>query len=133
MALSLRRANAVKDALVRNGVPATAITVIGKGRDGPAGADRRRRARAAEPPRRDRHPVEIVPHWDNGTAGLSTRRFAKRQDRPDAIALASRFISGIAGCPGYAAGRLFDRRAPFDRCATAPHWNMQNVRPRAVR
>ena len=31
MALSLRRANAVKDALVRNGVPAAAITVIGKG------------------------------------------------------------------------------------------------------
>ena len=26
----LRRANAVKDALVRDGVPATAITVIGK-------------------------------------------------------------------------------------------------------
>jgi len=31
MALSLRRANTVKDALVRNGVPATAISVIGKG------------------------------------------------------------------------------------------------------
>src|SRR5258708_37682756 len=31
MALSLRRANAVKDALVRNGVPAQAITVIGRG------------------------------------------------------------------------------------------------------
>jgi outer membrane protein OmpA-like peptidoglycan-associated protein len=31
MALSLRRANAVKDALVRDGVPATAIAVIGKG------------------------------------------------------------------------------------------------------
>ena len=32
MALSLRRANTVKDALVREGVPATAITVIGKGK-----------------------------------------------------------------------------------------------------
>ena len=30
MALSLRRANAVKDALVRDGVPATAIAVIGR-------------------------------------------------------------------------------------------------------
>ena len=32
MALSLRRANAVKDALVRDGVPAQAITVIGRAR-----------------------------------------------------------------------------------------------------
>jgi outer membrane protein OmpA-like peptidoglycan-associated protein/outer membrane protein W len=35
MALSLRRANAVKDALVRDGVPAPAITVIGKGESQP--------------------------------------------------------------------------------------------------
>jgi opacity protein-like surface antigen len=34
MALSLRRANAVKDALVREGVPAQAITVIGMGEKG---------------------------------------------------------------------------------------------------
>jgi len=34
MALSLRRANAVKDALVRNGVPAQAITVVGMGEKG---------------------------------------------------------------------------------------------------
>ena len=35
MALSLRRANAVKDALVRDGVPATAISVVGKGESQP--------------------------------------------------------------------------------------------------
>ncbi|HEY4165155.1 MAG TPA: OmpA family protein [Reyranella sp.] len=35
MALSLRRANAVKDALVRDGVPAPAISVIGKGETQP--------------------------------------------------------------------------------------------------
>jgi hypothetical protein len=34
MALSLRRANAVKDQLVREGVPATAITVNGRGEEG---------------------------------------------------------------------------------------------------
>jgi hypothetical protein len=35
MALSLRRANAVKDQLVREGVPATAIQVVGKGEENP--------------------------------------------------------------------------------------------------
>src|SRR5580692_2570727 len=35
MALSLRRANTVKDALVRNGVPPMAIAVIGKGETQP--------------------------------------------------------------------------------------------------
>jgi OmpA-OmpF porin, OOP family len=34
MALSLRRANTVKDALVRDGVPATAIAVVGRGEQG---------------------------------------------------------------------------------------------------
>jgi hypothetical protein len=35
MALSLRRANTVKDSLVRNGVPAAAISVVGKGESQP--------------------------------------------------------------------------------------------------
>ena len=35
MALSLRRANVVKDALVRDGVPATAIAVVGRGESQP--------------------------------------------------------------------------------------------------
>ena len=35
MALSLRRANAVKDALVREGVPAAAISVVGRGESNP--------------------------------------------------------------------------------------------------
>src|SRR5258705_567351 len=34
MALSLRRANAVKDALVKEGVPAAAITTVGRGEAG---------------------------------------------------------------------------------------------------
>jgi len=35
MALSLRRANTVKDSLVRNGVPASAISVVGQGETQP--------------------------------------------------------------------------------------------------
>jgi len=35
MALSLRRANAVKDALVREGVPAASIAVVGRGESQP--------------------------------------------------------------------------------------------------
>jgi outer membrane protein OmpA-like peptidoglycan-associated protein len=35
MALSLRRANAVKDQLVREGIPATGITVVGRGESQP--------------------------------------------------------------------------------------------------
>ncbi len=62
MALPLRRANAVKDALVRDGVPATAISVVG--------------TRAAEPPRRDRDPVSD--DQSNQKGGLTGRLFLSR-------------------------------------------------------
>ena len=54
MKLSIRRAEAVKKVLVDLGVPADEISVVGKGKTEPAGADSGRRARAEEPPRRDR-------------------------------------------------------------------------------
>ena len=57
MALSLRRANAVKNALVRERRAGDGHLGGRQGREPAAGADRRRRARAAEPPGRDRHPV----------------------------------------------------------------------------
>jgi len=72
MALSLRRANAVKDALVRNGVPAQAITVVGMGEKGLLVQTGDNVRRAAEPPRRDRHPVRRSQATRlQGTAGLS--------------------------------------------------------------
>ena len=53
MALSLRRANAVKDALVRRACRPTRSRWSARARPS-RWSDRRRRARAAEPPRRDR-------------------------------------------------------------------------------
>ena len=55
--LSERRANNVADALVRLGVPRAADGGQRPRRERQPRADRRRRARAAEPPRRDRLPV----------------------------------------------------------------------------
>jgi len=47
----------VKDALVRKGVPAQSITVIGRGEAGLV-VQTADGVRAAEPPRRNRHPVD---------------------------------------------------------------------------
>ena len=49
MALSQRRAEAVRNALVREGVPAAAITTAAQGEAEPACPDRRQRGRAAQP------------------------------------------------------------------------------------
>jgi hypothetical protein len=57
MALSLRRANAVKDALVRDGVPAQAITVVGIGEKGLRVQTGDGVREPQEPPGRDRRPV----------------------------------------------------------------------------
>ena len=91
MALSLRRANAVKDALVREGVPAQAITRRRPRRAGPAGADRRRRARAAEPPRRDRHPVS-----ETANPPLAER---PGKSRPFPFAPSAKRTGTVAPCP----------------------------------
>ena len=56
--LSLRRANAVQAELVKDGVPEDAITIQGFGDTQFAGADRARRARAAEPSGGDHHKVD---------------------------------------------------------------------------
>ena len=54
VALSQRRADAVRNALVREGVPAAAITGSGPGRSESACPDRRQRGRAAQPQCRHR-------------------------------------------------------------------------------
>ena len=121
MALSLRRANAVKDALVRDGVPAAGDLGHRQGREPAAGADRRQRARAAEPPRRDRHPVRRSRGLDYGTAGLSsavsffafrcppTARFAFKTAQPK---VSTKSRSGrpytLSGCSKFGAKGLGD-------------------------
>ena len=55
--LSERRAAAVADALTRFGVPRNEMTVGGRGENDNRVPDRRRRPRAAEPPRRNRVPI----------------------------------------------------------------------------
>ena len=59
MGLSVRRANAVKAELIKDGVPAQRDHDAGLRRNASAGADRPWRARAAEPARRDHHPLTL--------------------------------------------------------------------------
>jgi hypothetical protein len=74
-----------KDALVRNGVPAQAVTVIGKGESQllvPTGDNVR------EPQNRrcrDRHPVGLEP--DNRKGGLRAAFFAGRDSALNALAI----------------------------------------------
>jgi outer membrane protein OmpA-like peptidoglycan-associated protein len=62
----LRRANAVKDALVRNGVTATVISVIGKGETQPHGGNNRGITATVRP---------------NGATKLSTDRRIRKDRR----------------------------------------------------
>ena len=57
--LSVRRATAVQAELVKNGVPQNAITIqrLGDARAACSGGDRAGRARAAESPCGDHHPL----------------------------------------------------------------------------
>ena len=70
MALSLRRANAVKEALVKEGVPAAAITTVGRGE---AGLLVQTGDGVAEPQNRR---VEIVTRPDGSFAAEEQRRGA---------------------------------------------------------
>jgi hypothetical protein len=120
MALSLRRANAVKDALVREGVPAAAITVVGRGMQGllvPTGPNVR------EPQNRR---VEIVVGGQVASAPMNDAAYCRalaqkwrdytRRDNPDGDP-----ATAIAKCDAgdYAAGIpmlekiLTDARVPL--------------------
>ena len=59
LGLSIRRAKAVKAELIKDGVPVERDHHAGLRRDASAGADWSGRARAAEPPRRDHHPLTL--------------------------------------------------------------------------
>ena len=82
--LSVRRARAVQAELIRDGVPANAIDIHGYGETHLAGADRPRRARAAEPPRRD-HPALTATRWPTAPpdrCGGTRRRNVPPRPRP---------------------------------------------------
>ena len=86
--LSVRRAQAVAAELVRNGVPRQAITIQGFGETHllvPTGG---RRARAAEPPRRDHHPLNFP--------GMTGSKFRGASRRPDSVALRSVAPNSVA-------------------------------------